>query len=72
MPSTTAERAARWPGMDSQACEYLKKQGYTRTLGFCWCLPPPVDGCKHKITLKEDDAIIYLVEEWDYGGVSDE
>lgn len=60
MPSTTPERAARWPGGDAQACIYL------RTGGFRW----PGGMIQHpegrEPTEREWDAIAYLCEEWDF------
>ena len=65
MPQTTAERAARWPGMDGEATAYLKAQGYRLTKGWHWVPPTP----DHEPTYKEADAILYLVQEWDFGGL---
>lgn len=65
MPSTTPERAARWPGMDQEAMAYLKAQGYSLTRGWGW-LPPSSD---HVSTDREIDALRYLIEEWDFGGI---
>jgi len=65
MPSTTPERAARWPGMDYQAMDYLKGHGFTLTPHWTWRKPSP----GHVISDKEEDAIVYLIEEWDFGGI---
>jgi hypothetical protein len=65
MPSTTPDREARWPGGDSQAIDYLMKQGYSMTKDWCWVKPTD----DHKPTEKEIDAVIYLIEEWDFGGI---
>ena len=64
MPQTTPERAARWPGMDSQAMKFLEKQGYKLTRNWRWKLPSE----NHNVTEKEKDAILYLIQEWDFGG----
>lgn len=64
-PQTSPERAARWPGMDSEAIEYLQGQGYKLYGDWTWGRPTP----DHVVTEKEDDAIFYLIEEWDFGGL---
>ena len=65
MPQTTAERAARWPGMDMEAIAYLTTQGYKLTRYLHWRPPTP----DHEPTDREADAIMYLVQEWDFGGL---
>lgn len=65
MPQTTPERAARWPGMDSQAINYLNYAGFTLRKDWCWT-PPSIN---HRLTEKEYDAVLYLIQEWDFGGV---
>lgn len=65
MPSTTPERRQRWPGHDSQAICYLQGHGFTLTPQWYWIQPTK----GHKLTEKEQDAIIYLIEEWDFGGL---
>jgi hypothetical protein len=66
MPQTTPERAARWPGMDAEACKFLEDSGFRCSRDWEWSHPE-----KKKVedlTEREADAIIYLIEEWDYGG----
>lgn len=63
MPQTTPERAARWPGGDSQAIEFLEKRGFTLFRDWVWRRPD--DRVADEI---ETDAIRYLIEEWDFGG----
>ena len=63
MPQTTPERAARWPGMDQEAVEFLEEQGYVLRRDWCWMRPTP----DHLVTDREEDAILYLIQEWDYG-----
>lgn len=65
MPSTTPERAARWPGLDSQAIDYLNNQGFTLTRSWEWTKPHST----YILTEKEEDAIVYLIQEWDFGGI---
>lgn len=64
MPQTNSERQARWPGMDTQAIAYLEAHGYVLERSWEWRLP---EG-REKPTYTENDAIIYLMEEFDYGG----
>lgn len=65
MPSTTPERQARWPGMDAEAIEFLEGQGYILGRDAHWLSPRP----GHKPTEREADALLYLIEEWDFGGL---
>ena len=67
MPQTTPEKSARWPGMDAEAYRYLKACGFTLTRQWTWIRPSP----EHIPTEREIDASIYLIEEWDYGGIED-
>lgn len=64
MPQTTPERAARWPGMDRQAMLFLKSRGYRLTKDWCWTHPE-----RKEPDEREADAIIYLIEEWDFDGL---
>lgn len=66
MPQTTPERAARWPGLDSEAMEFLKKQGFILTANWYWIKPK----VGHVLTEREEDAIVYLIQEWDFGGLA--
>jgi len=51
--------------MDGQAIVYLEKHGFVRDENWSWYLPKP----GHVLTRRERDAVIYLQEEWDWGGV---
>lgn len=64
MPSTSAERRARWPGGDAEALSYLVGRGYVRK-GVFWTNPKCV-----VVTERDEDAVVYLIEEWDWGGWS--
>ncbi len=66
MPQTTPERAARWPGMDTEALEFLKENGFTLSRDWEWSHPEKKSFAD--LSEREADAIIYLIEEWDYGG----
>jgi hypothetical protein len=67
MPQTTPERAERWPGQDSEAIRFLQDAGYRLTRAYQWVAPQP----KRDMTERERDAVIYLIEEWDFDGVID-
>ena len=62
MPSTTPERRARWPGHDKQAIDYLRSCGYVLNRGWSWAKP----SAEHEPTDREIDAVVYLIEEWDF------
>ena len=64
-PSTTPDRRKRWSGGDQEAIAYLESRDYT--LEDDWSWSPPFPG--HSPTEKEKDAIIYLIEEWDFDGL---
>ena len=64
MPSTTPERQSRWES-DFYACEYLREMGFSLTSEWCWTHPSKE---LDDLTDMEEDAIIYMIEEWDYGG----
>jgi len=65
MPSSTPERQSRWPGGDNEACSFLEQEGFKLTAGWCWTHPSKE---LDDLTEREEDAIIYMIEEWDYGG----
>jgi len=56
------ERAARW-GTDVDALESLSDAGYTLNRDCSWNPPD------REPTICEIDAIIYLIEEWDFEGL---
>lgn len=63
MPQTSEERRKRWPGWDSQAIDHLVKRGYIATRQFTWRNPLGLAP-----TIMDEDAVIYLIEEFDWGG----
>lgn len=73
MPQTTDVRAARWNrhrsgpdyNGDVEAILFLKSHGYTMTRAYTWVKP----SFFYRPTIDEMDAICYLIEEWDYGGL---
>ena len=66
MPQTNDKRRARWPGWDTQAILYLESMGYILTEDWRW---KHISDPHNVPTEKEWDAIIYLVEEFDFGGL---
>lgn len=64
MPSTTQERFDRWPGMDAEACSFLESEGFELDYSdWCWS-----KSGNPELTERQLDAMLYLIEEWDYGG----
>lgn len=67
MPSTTPDRAARWPGMDAEAIQFLQSAGFELGRDWHWRHPDDIPWRSRKLSEREVDAIIYLQEEWDFG-----
>ena len=76
MPQATQEHRDRWSERDetgrqivddAPACRFLEAAGYRLRHDWCWTAPTPT----HVPTAREADAILYLIEEWDYGGIAD-
>ena len=65
MPQTTPERRARWRSIE-KAIGFLRRRGYTLRPDWMWDKPTG-----HMITSQEIDALLYLIEEWDFGGVAE-
>ena len=80
MPSTTSEN---WKAVslllntdndcdaESLACEYLKKQGYKMVRGGMWQPKLGVETVQD-MTAHEYTCLVYLIQEWDYGGLTTE
>lgn len=66
MPQSTPERRARWGISEAKAIEHLESRGYTLTPDFRWRAPtdPPTE--------EDIDAILFLIEEWDFGPIANE
>lgn len=65
MPQASDEHRARWNGPDdSYAQQYLKNMGYRLNRDWTWT--PPAG---REPTRMELDAIAFLINEWDMGGV---
>lgn len=50
---------------DAPVIEYLESQRYKLRHDFIWIKPKD-----HKPTEKELNCICFLIEEWDYGGIT--
>lgn len=69
MPQASDELRAEWNGPDdATAIKFLTDAGYKLTRGWEWLLPVP----NHEPTEKEISAIQFLVDEWDFGGTTQE
>lgn len=71
MPSASDELRERMrirfgdPIDDAGPMRWLEKQGYKMTGGWEWIKPSP----EHKPTEDEIEAIQFLIDEWDMGGI---
>lgn len=65
MPQARPELQAKFAD-DSEALELLEGAGFVLLPDFNWRAPAGRKPC-----LEELDAIEYLIEEWDYGGVTE-
>ena len=61
----------RWGKMGStdqeEPMRFLQRQGYKLTREWAWQRPSP----SHVVTVEEADAIRFLTERWDFGGLLD-
>ena len=64
MPQAAEKQRARWPGSIEEATAFLKNAGFTLTMHWEWLISK-----NHIITEREKDAIKYLCNEWDFGGL---
>ena len=74
MTSSTPERRERWGIDERKAMDFLESAGYRLDADWCW-VSPKVTGANDKwthCTDKEADAIIFLIEEWDMGGLKND
>lgn len=66
MPQATDEARAEWNGpSDETAIKFLKSAGYVLDRSWCWVRPRP----DYEPTDKEISAAIFLIDEWDFGGI---
>jgi len=63
MPQTSPERRARWQTLE-RAMEHLSLKGYGLLSDWTWRAP-----LGYVVTAMDEDAILYCIEEWDFGGV---
>ena len=64
MSQSTPERQAKWRD-DATAISYLKERGFRLLPEWQWLAPIG----RTDATEEEADAILYLIEEWDFGGL---
>jgi hypothetical protein len=65
MPQASEELRKEWNGPnDADALKFLKDAGYRLTGQWTW-VPP----AGHNPTEKEFSAILFMINEWDYGGL---
>jgi hypothetical protein len=73
MPQTSDElrkwkRWGRASGVGEQKeMRFLERQGYVLTETWGWRKPSP----SHVVSAEEADAIRYLTDEWDFGGLEE-
>jgi hypothetical protein len=73
MPQATEELRRKWAtdgengGVgEEKAIQFLQSHGYHLQRDWRWKLPDP----KHQITNAEYEAMCFLVDEWDFGGIA--
>jgi hypothetical protein len=64
MPQASDKQRARWGLSDSKATQFLEQHGYKLMPDFLWVAPSD-----REPTEQELDAIQFLVDEWDFGGI---
>lgn len=76
MPQASAELRQRMeerfgdPVSDSGAIAYLTEAGYTLNRQWCWEPKPGVSNVGD-MTREEFECLLFLVHEWDFGGLAD-
>jgi hypothetical protein len=66
MPQASDELRERWGGPDDRkAINHLGNRGYVLTVGFEWYVPPWL-----KPTEEDLSAVEFLIQEWDWGGLT--
>lgn len=75
MPSTSQARHDRIVSifgtdldLDDRCQEYLSQRGFYLTRTWDW-IPPPRINKLGDLTDEEFECVMYLIEEWDFGGV---
>lgn len=70
MPTASEELRQEWrhyepDGGDTYAIQFLRNRGFRQTRTWGWTHDDP----QHVLTQKECSAMMYLVHEWDFGGL---
>jgi hypothetical protein len=69
MPQATEEQRKLWGGRngvgEDKAENFLQSHGYILQRNWTWKKPTPT----HTVTQEEYEAICFLIDEWDYGGI---
>lgn len=60
VPQSTPARRARWGLTPDKAVTYLTDRGYVLSKDYVWTYPD------REPTDEESEALIYLIEEWDF------
>jgi hypothetical protein len=69
MPQATDELRAYWGGVDdSPALEHLGRAGYILNRDWTWT--PPKGVTLTNMPERDYFAMVFLIQEWDYGGIS--
>lgn len=67
MPQATEELRKRWDGpSEFKAMNHLYMRGFKLTPQWEWTAPPGV-----QVTEEDRSAILFLIQEWDFGGLRD-
>lgn len=68
MPQATEELREKWGGHEGvgedKAIAHLETRGYVLMRGNAWCRPEKLEPSQEDL-----EAIDFLFQEWDYGGV---
>ena len=68
MPQASSELRAKWPGHDDQAISFLcHEREFVLTQRWTW-VPPNFKTWK-ELDDREQSAINYMCDEWDFGGL---
>jgi hypothetical protein len=66
MPQASEAHRARWNGPDDRAAiRFLENAGYRLRSDWMWIKPTEA----HAPTDREVDAVKFLIDEWDFGGI---
>jgi hypothetical protein len=64
MPQATEELRSEWGVMPERAIEFLLAAGYRLTDEWTW------ESSKPSSTPEERRAMLFLIQEWDFGGLA--